>query len=221
MLLKVLKLVTLVIATLNLTLTQALFPEYQAGFATQESQYLARCTSSNQPCRLKFEILDAPNGLIQQASSQQCSCNSYQGACSNDWTRSDRVISRNLRSETMNISLQMMFCSAVTPVQACSSNQIALEVSGSLMIPNTLDNYACRCDDGQPLYLVQRRTQNFNFYHKYVCASSWRTCQASDPCMTVRASTTDYHCRCRSDQVCSHSTWRHNTVESAVYCSSR
>ncbi|KAK3733557.1 hypothetical protein RRG08_011274 [Elysia crispata] len=147
----------------------------------------ARCSSSAKPCRLMFELLH-PNGTVINAlaSQQLCSCNSYQGPCSNDWTNSNKKITRSLRSDTMAINLNMMFCSAITPSRVCSNNEVSVEVSGYLAIPNDVEDYRCRCrDSSKPLYLKQRYIENYRFYHKYVCEDSWPTCDPSDRCMTV------------------------------------
>ncbi|GFR69557.1 hypothetical protein ElyMa_002052400 [Elysia marginata] len=201
------------------TLTQAYYPGYQPSHSRQVRT--ARCSGSNVACRIQF-LLYQNHRLMQRTSTQQCSCNSDQGACSTNWSDPNKVISRNLRSSNMNVTLQMMFCDTVTPRTSCNNNQVSLEVSGFLLIPNSLDHYRCRCNDSLPLRLIERRVQNNRFYHKYVCGSSWNTCSTGSACMTVTNSETDYHCGCPSNMQCRAPTnWNRNTVQSIVYCSSR
>ncbi|RUS85914.1 hypothetical protein EGW08_006317 [Elysia chlorotica] len=215
----------LLVMLVLLAQSQAMYYGSAAGGGSYNSRLHrhARCSSSAKPCRLKFELFHLNNTLISRTASQQCSCNSNQGECSNDWTNSNKVISRNLRSDDMKVNLHMMFCNTVTPATECDNNQVSLEISGFMAIPNDVDNHACRCrNTSQPLYLVERRLANNRFYHKYVCADSWPTCSANNACMRVRSDRTDYFCECPSNLVCRLSgPWVAGTIEEIVYCSSR
>ncbi|KAK3733555.1 hypothetical protein RRG08_011272 [Elysia crispata] len=210
----------LIIVLIAVTQTHGNYNIYNNG---HRSSTRARCSSSAKPCRLMFEMLHLNGTLIHRSSSRQCSCNSYQGPCSNDWTNTNKKISRSLRSDTMIVNLHMMFCRTVTPARVCSNNEVAIETSGSLAIPTNLDHYRCRCSDtSKPLYLQHRRLANNRFYHKYVCGDTWPTCGPSDRCMTVTRTQSTYHCECPSDKRCPLSgSWIPGTIETLVYCSSR
>ncbi|KAK3728639.1 hypothetical protein RRG08_041824 [Elysia crispata] len=184
----------------------------------------AQCSSSAEPCRLMFEELH-PNGTLMYRSAfqQLCSCSCNQGPCSNDWTNRNKIISRRMPSDTITANLHMMFCRAITPARVCSNNEVSVEVSGYLEIPNDLELYRCRCRNrSKPLLLKQRYIENYRFHHNYVCEDSWPTCGPSDRCMTVTSTQSTYHCECPSDKRCRFDeTLDVFYTEQAVYCSSR
>ncbi|GFN88422.1 hypothetical protein PoB_001492800 [Plakobranchus ocellatus] len=180
---------------------------------------LSRCPLAANPCRLRVEMRHSDGSILQSFHSQVCICNGGK-SCSSDWSLTNRVIARNLHSATMNVTFDMLFCEDVSPRRVCSDGDIALEVSGSMLIPDQLEHYHCRCIDNRPLYLKERTTVNHRFHHKYVCRSHFQPC-TTNSCMSTRSNSLTYNCECPSDKKCEYSILLSPRAQPEVYCTPR
>ena len=70
----------------------------------------------------------------------------------------------------MNMTLSMMFCSAVQPQRLCTSGEVALQLTGMSHVPTEVDFIECSCADPRPMVLDRKwYGPDHRQYHAFVC----------------------------------------------------
>ena len=75
-------------------------------------------------------------------------------------------------SGNINMTLSIMFCNAVQPQRLCTSDDVALQLTGLSHIPTEVDFIACTCADPRPMVLDRKSYgADHQQYHAFVCAN--------------------------------------------------
>jgi len=161
------------------------------------------CPLPEYPCRLQVTYRNDTE--YSDMTTQTCTCNT--GSCSDNWNLRSHVIRRKLITinQQKRIILKMMFCDRIEPQATCATGQEALELEGPSEMPLRVIRHPCKCPQNKPLVLYRTSVgENHLTNHIYVCGMHKPTCppQASHRCMTLRESTSAYHCKCRQRKSC-------------------